>query len=261
MSIRLSLWILCLFTWLTISTRKSPICVMSQHLYERLESLYRSRRGYLSYITRACNALDESLKDFSNVVKVRTQQTQLNAAWEQYCACCDKYADLLDTACEKYQSVLSDRAAQRSRVQAYNDKIERFVVSAAAFYNNQVSADVKVSKNFSPPESVKSAKSYASKLSVSSSKAREAKVQAAKAALMQQQAEERSRKAVELEVKRVEMEIKRSKLELQHRLKLAKLEAEREFVAAKDQAQLANLEAFLAEEEMSELTNEQEGIK
>ena len=196
---------------------------MSQHLYERLESLGRSRRGYLSYITRmkshsnghilisyitrACNTLDESPKDFSNVVKVRTQQTQLNSAWEQYCACCDKYADLLDTACEKYQSVLSDRTAQRSRVQAYNDKIEQFVVSAAAFYNNQVSADVKVLKNFSPPESVKSAKSYASKLSVSRSKAREAKVQAAKAALMQQQAKERSRKAVELEVKKVEMEI------------------------------------------------------
>ena len=69
-------------------------------------------------------------------------------------------------------SVLSDRAAQRSRVQAYNDKIERFVVSAAAFYNNQVSEDVKVSKKLSPPESVKSAKRYASKLSVSAASTR-----------------------------------------------------------------------------------------
>ena len=108
---------------------------------------------------------------------------------------------------------------------------------------------------------MKSQKSYASRLSVSSSKAREAKVQAAKAALVQQQAEERSRRAVELEMKRVEMEIKRTQLELQHRLELTKLEAEREVVAARDQAELAKLEAFLAEQEMSELTNEKEGIK
>ncbi|XP_068739665.1 uncharacterized protein [Montipora capricornis] len=113
----------------------------------------------------------------------------------------------------------------------------------------------------SQPESVKSQKSYASRLSVSSSKAREAKVQAARAALMQQQAEERSRRVVELEVKRVQMEIKRTQLELEHRIELTKLEAEREVVAARDQAELAKLEAFLAEQEMSELTNEKDGIK
>lgn len=71
---------------------------------------------------------------------------------------------------------------------------------------------------------------------------------------MQQQAEERSKKLVELEVKKVEMEIKRTELELQHRLELTKLEAEREVMAARDQVELANLEASLAEQEM-------EGIK
>lgn len=103
---------------------------MSQHgiLYERLESLDRSRRGHLPSITRVCNALDEDLKDFSNVVMVRTQQTQLNTAWEQYSSCCDKYANLLDSTCEKYQGVMSDRASQLSRVQAYNDKIEQLLV-------------------------------------------------------------------------------------------------------------------------------------
>ncbi|XP_074612863.1 uncharacterized protein LOC141870281 [Acropora palmata] len=89
-------------------------------LYERLELLQRSRGGHLASITRVCNERDESLKDFSNVVRVRTLQTQVNTAWEQYCACCDKYDNLLDTACEKYQSVLSDCAPQRSRVQVYN---------------------------------------------------------------------------------------------------------------------------------------------
>jgi len=55
---------------------------------------------------------------------------------------------------------------------------------------------------------VKCLKSYASRLLVSSSNTSEVQVQAFLAALMQQQAEERSRRAAELEVKRVEMEIK-----------------------------------------------------
>ena len=77
---------------------------------------------------------------------------------------------------------------------------------------------------------------YASKLIVSSSKALEAiKNQAAKAALIQQQAKERVRKAVELDMKRVKMEIKRTEL----RLELTKLEAEREVADAKNRAQLA----------------------
>ena len=83
MTYRLLLWDLCLFTLFTISTAESPIhrkkppsfkiCVMSQSgiLYERLKSLDRSRRGHLSNITKVCNALDESVKDFGNVVKVR----------------------------------------------------------------------------------------------------------------------------------------------------------------------------------------------
>ena len=66
---------------------------------------------------------------------------------------------------------------------------------------------------------------------------------AAKAALLQQQAEERGRRTVELEVRRVEMEIQRTQLELNQRLELTKLEAEKEVVAARDQAELAKLEA------------------
>ena len=63
-----------------------------------------------------------------NDVKVRSLQTQLNTAWEQYCVRCDKYNNFVDIACEKYQSILSNRAAQRSRLQVYEDKTEQFVV-------------------------------------------------------------------------------------------------------------------------------------
>ena len=81
---------------------------------------------------------------------------------------------MLDTSCEKYQSVLSDRDTQRVRVQAYNDKIEQFILDAAEFYNNQVSEEIRQEEKYSQPGSVKSQRSYASRLSVSSSKAREA---------------------------------------------------------------------------------------
>jgi len=70
-------------------------------------------------------------------------------------------------------SVLSDRDTQRMRVQAYNDKIEQFILDAAEFYNNQVS-EIMEKEKYSPPESVKSQKSYDSRLSVSSLKACEA---------------------------------------------------------------------------------------
>ena len=64
---------------------------------------------------------------------------------------------------------------------------------------------------------------------------RGAKVEAAKALLMQQKVEGRSKKMAELEAKRVEMKIKRTELELQHRLELTKLEAEREVTPARNQ--------------------------
>ena len=117
------------------------------------------------------------------------------------------------------------------------------------------------SKTCTPPESVKSNGSRVSKSSVCSSRSQRAKIEAAKALLMQQQAEERSKKLVELEVKRVEMEIKRTELELQHRLELTKLEAEREVTAARNQVELANLEASLAEQEISDPLTGLEGIK
>ena len=87
---------------INLTHQQIPPCsirVMMQQgiLYKRLEVLDRSHRGYLLLIMRLCNELDESLQDFSNVLKIQTQQNQLDSAWEQYCACCDKYADLIDT--------------------------------------------------------------------------------------------------------------------------------------------------------------------
>ena len=150
-------------------------------LLERLEVLDRSRRGYLSNITKLCHQLDENLGDFSNVVKIRTVQTSLNSAWEQYCVCVEKYGDLLDTSCERYQRVLSDRAVQQSRIQGYNERIDQFIASAAAFYNSQVLEEVKSIKECTPPGSVKSNGSRVSKSSVCSSRSQRAKIEAAKA--------------------------------------------------------------------------------
>ena len=57
------------------------------------------------------------------------------------------------------------------------------------------------------------------------------------------------------------MEIKHTEMELQYRLQLTKLEAESEVTATKNQAELANLEAFLAEQEVSDLPSCEEGAK
>ena len=217
-----------------------------------------SKWGYLSNITKLCHQLDENLGEFGHVVKIRTS---LNSSREQYCVCVEKYGDLLDTSCERYQRVLSDRAVQQSRIQEYNERIDQFIASAAAFYNSQVLEEVKSIKECTPPESVKSNGSRVSKSSVCSSRSQRAKIEAAKALLMQQQGEERSKKLVELEVKRVEMEIKRTELELQHRLELTKLEAESEVTAARNQVELANLEASLAEQEISDPVTGLEGIR
>ena len=72
---------------------------------------------------------------------------------------------------KKYQSVLCDHDNQCARVQAYNDKTELFILDAAEFYNNQVSEEIMEKEKHSQSESVKSQKSYASRLSVSHSKA------------------------------------------------------------------------------------------
>ena len=68
-----------------------------------------------------------------------------------YCVCVEKYADLLNTSCERYQRVLSDRAVQQSRIQEYNVRIDQFIASAAAFYNSQVLEEVKSIKECTPP--------------------------------------------------------------------------------------------------------------
>ena len=64
----------------------------------------------------------------------------------------------------------------------YSSKMGQFAISAASFYNVQVSEDVKVSKKISPTNYVHSFSSHTSKLSISSSKAQKAKIQAVKAA-------------------------------------------------------------------------------
>ena len=79
---------------------------------------------------------------------------------------------------------MSDRAVQYSRIQSYNSRIEQFAISAASFYNVQVCEDENVSKKISPTNSVHSLSSQTSKLSMSSSKAQKAKIQAVKAALI-----------------------------------------------------------------------------
>ena len=65
-----------------------------------------------------------------------------------------------------------------------------------------------VYSQYSAHEIMQSGSSGTSRLSACSSRARETRLAAAKATLIQQQSEGKKRKTVELEVKRVELEIK-----------------------------------------------------
>ena len=101
-----------------------------------LERLDRSRRGHSSTITRLCNELHESLKDFSNVVKIGNAIVLVVDNRDPVFGDPNNRIVLVVTNKLIY---LSDRAAQNSRIEAYSGEMEQFRVGSAAFCNIQVS--------------------------------------------------------------------------------------------------------------------------
>jgi L-2-hydroxyglutarate oxidase LhgO len=79
--------------------------------------------------------------------------------------------------------------------------------------------------------------------------------------LIERQTESRKKRALQLELAKIDMEIKRKEFEYNQRLELAHIEMENEVVAARDNTELAELEARIAEQEVSELTKHKEKDK
>ena len=119
--------------------------------------------------------------------------------------------------------------------------------------NEQVSRDVTNIGLPSPALSVRSGSSRASKLSEAGERLHDTKMAAAKASLMEKQTELKRKRSLEIEIKRLKMEMNQKQFELKQQLELAKLEADRDISKEKEKAELAELEAKLAEAEFSQL--------
>ena len=90
-------------------------------LLAKIEDIDKSKRGYVSALTRLCNELHEHLIDFVNVVKVKDLQVKLHAIWKGYETCFRNYGDLIDQSCEKYQQLSLQYSLQQGRVKEYDD--------------------------------------------------------------------------------------------------------------------------------------------
>ncbi|CAB4040210.1 Hypothetical predicted protein [Paramuricea clavata] len=106
-----------------------------------------------------------------------------------------------------------------------------------------------------------SVRSDISKISSATSKLHEAKLAATKASLIKRQTESRKKRALQLELAKMDMEIKRKEFEYNQRPELAHIEMESEVVTARDNTELAELEARIAEQEVSELAKHKEKDK
>ncbi len=136
------------------------------------------------------------------------------------------------------------------RKRNYDTIVEQYLSDSVVHFNTQVMEDVTRTKPASG-----SVKSDVSRISIATSKLWEANLAASKATLIGKQTENRKKRALQLELAKMEMELKRKELEYQQRLKLANIEMENEVGTARDNAELAELEAKIAEQEVSELIN------
>lgn len=230
-------------------------------LLEKLHALKKSRSGYVGTITSICNKIENSLKEFANVTEVRSLQTKLKKAWEILQANHEQYSSLVtDKESQEAKEAHAQYDAQRCRVEQYNERIDSFVADAATHFNEQVVKDFGNLRITSVSE--------VSGVSRASSKYRESRLAAAKATLLQEQAQERKRRAIENARKRMELEMRQREFELQqrrqqlqHELELAELDAEDNFLDAKNNAELAQLEASAAGQELASVLNgDREGI-
>jgi hypothetical protein len=211
-------------------------------LQEKLNTLEHSRRGYLGALTRIYNQIDVLLSSYDNVAQVKEFHSKLRLAWHQYEACCVHYLTLIDKKGELYKRVSAQYEEQTFRKQTYDVTVDQYVTDSLVHFNAQVMEDVARQKTTSVGSDI-------SRISSATSKLREAKLAATKASLIERQTESRKKIALQLELAKMDMEIKRKELEYNQRLELAHIEMENEVVAARDNPELAELEARIAEQE------------
>ena len=231
-----------------VAARSQNLTMNEQEvLQEKLNMLESSRRGYLGALTRIYNQIDELLNSYDNVNQIKQIHSKLRLAWHQYESCCAQFLTLIDQRSDLYKRISAQYDEQTSRKQNYDAVVEQFVTDSLVHFNFQVMEDVSRQKATSVGSDI-------SRISTATSKLREAKLAATKASLIERQTENRKKRALQLEMTKMDMEIKLKELEYNQRLQLAQIEMENEVVTARDNAELAELETQVAEQEVSELT-------
>ena len=235
------------------SRKKMAGSFQEEALQEALFSLRKSLSGYVSAMTRACHQTDPLLVDYGNLASVKSLQVSLDKIWNNYRESIARYRSLVDENSMEIHEVNSQYASQELRKDNYDQKSKECTIAAATHLNQQGSRDVANIGLASPALSVLSVSSRTSKLSEAGERLHNTKMAAAKASLMEKQTELKRKRSVEIEIKRLEMKMNQKQFELKQELELAKLEAVRPISKAREKAELAELEAKLAEAEFSQL--------
>ena len=244
--------------WTASNTSSSSRRIMAssfqeEELQEALFSLRKSRAGYVSAKTRACQQIDPLLVGYGNLSSVKALQATLDKTWNNYQESPARYRSLVDGNSMEIHEVNDQYVSQKLRKHLYDQKIKEFTIAAATNFNEQVSRDLENISLASPAPSVRSVSSRASKFSETGERLHNRKMAAAKAALMEKLTELKRKRSVEIKIKRLEMEMNQKQFELKQQLELAKLEADRDISKAKEKSELAELEAKFAEAEFSQL--------
>ena len=116
------------------------------------------------------------------------------------------------------QDVLSYYVAQEVRKRIYDEKIERYAIDVATFFDTkspEAVADTKISFPPLPARSAISQSSKASRISTVSSRLEQAKIALEKAVLIEKQ---KRVKLIDLRVKLLELEMRQKQFEFQHQL-------------------------------------------
>ena len=190
-------------------------------LVEKLHSLRQSHGGCVATMSKLCSKIDELLQDNSQLVGVRSFQTAFNDAFSSFRDNVELTQGLLPKDNIELQDVLSYYEAQEVRKRIYDEKIERYAINVATFFDTnspEAVADTKISFPPLPARSAISQSSKASRISTVSSRLEQAKIALEKAVLIEKQTEQKRVRLIDLRVKLLELEMRQKQFEFQHQL-------------------------------------------
>lgn len=134
-------------------------------------------------MARLCSTIDELLQDNSQFVRVVSLQTALNDAFSNFWDDLELTQGLLCQDSIELQDVLICYEAQEVRKRIYDEKIQRYAIYVASFFNTkapQAMADTKISFPPSPARSMMTQSSKTSRISTAGSRLQRARMRSGK---------------------------------------------------------------------------------